>query len=421
MNLLIPATALATLATFATVLLLQTASFRRTMLALAEDDVMEKTELAAEALSSPLARSDMAAVADFCAARQREGIRVTVVDADGTVLHDTSPSSGNHAQREEIRQALSAESGFSVRRSNTVGAYLLYGARRVGNRIVRLAVPYTAIQKPLRMARNGAMAAGVVGACTVLLIFIATRRMSDRLSEQARALHSAKANEKFRREFTANVAHELKTPLTAILGAAEMANDGGGLSGDERRELMDIIAGQCARLNAIVGDILALSQIEREKENDRSAFVPVPMEEIVAAAAAAESPRAAKAGVELAVTRNAAATVDGDPHLLEQAIVNLVENALRYSGSERVELSSLTADGRLVVSVTDFGIGIPPEHLPHLFERFYRVDKARSRKLGGTGLGLAIVKHIAQLHGGDVAVESTQGVSTAFSIVLPTV
>ena len=118
------------------------------------------------------------------------------------------------------------------------------------------------------------------------------------------------------------------------------------------------------------------------------------------------------------VVKNDAITIQGDAQLLEQAVVNLVENALRYSGSDRIEIASAKTETGVEISVTDYGIGIPAEHLSHLFERFYRVDKARSRELGGTGLGLAIVKHIALLHGGSVSVASRPAERTTFTMRL---
>lgn len=411
--------ALAGIAVFGAVLLLQTASFHRAVIALAESDIREKTELAAEVLSDAFRTNDTNALHRFGDTRRREGIRVTVVERDGTVVYDTETATANHAAREEIRQAFTGESGFALRRSATLGVYQLYGAQRVGNRVIRLAVPYAGVLAPLRLARNGFILAGVVGAGAVLLIFFFSRRLTSRLAEQTRALASAQANEAFRRDFTANVSHELKTPLTAILGAAEMAGDGTGLSDEERIELMGIIQEQCGRLNALVKDVLSLAQIEREAEEARTSFVPVPMDRVVEAAFAVETPRAERSGTELRLVRNDHAHVSGDPHLLEQVVVNFVENALRYSGSDRIEIASAIHGRHLVLTVTDFGIGIPSEHLAHLFERFYRVDKARSRSLGGTGLGLAIVKHIARLHGGDVAVDSTQGVRTTFTVRLP--
>ena len=128
---------------------------------------------------------------------------------------------------------------------------------------------------------------------------------------------------------------------------------------------------------------------------------------------------AESAGIELRIVRNDTLSYVGDAQLLEQAIINLVGNAIKYSGSAQIEISQQRDGNNAVISVRDFGIGIPAEHLPRLFERFYRVHKERSQKLGGTGLGLAIVKHIAQLHGGTASVESSVGAGTTFRIALP--
>lgn len=404
---------------FGMVLVIQTRSFSGVVDALAESDIRERTEFAAATLAAPLSAGNTNAVREFCDSKHRQGIRVTVVNPDGSVLYDTDSATGNHLLREEIHQAFNGASGMVLRRSETLGSYQLYCARRVGDKVVRLAVPYNGVQEPVRLARHGLVTAGLVGALVVTLIFIFTRNLSGRIDEQARALETAEANERFRREFTANVAHELKTPLTAIVGAVEMIGDGSELQEAERAELMDIVHDQAKRLNSLVKDVLSLAQIEREQGEEHRNFIQVPLEKIVDTVAALEAARAKQSRITLAVTRCDHAVVNGDPHLLEQVIVNLVENAFRYSGTDRVDIALSTDSGLARISVTDYGIGIPAESLPHIFKRFYRVDKARSRSLGGTGLGLAIVKHIAILHGGNVSVQSTPGDKTVFTVELP--
>lgn len=406
---------------FGMVLVIQTRSFSRVVDALAESDIRERTEFAAATLSAPLSTGDIKAVKEFCDAKQRQGIRVTVVNPDGSVMYDTDSATGNHLSREEIHQAFAGASGMVLRRSETLGSYQLYCAHKVGDKVVRLAVPYNGVQEPVRLARHGLITAGLVGALVVTLIFIFTRNLSGRIDEQARALETAEANEQFRHEFTANVAHELKMPLTAIVGAVEMIGDGSELQDAERAELMDIVHDQAKRLNSLVKDVLSLAQIEREQGEEHRNFVQVPLEKIVDTVATLEAARAKQSHITLSVTKCDHAIVNGDPHLLEQVIVNLVENAFRYSGTDRVDIALSTASGRAFISVTDYGIGIPAEHLPHIFKRFYRVDKARSRSLGGTGLGLAIVKHIALLHSGNVSVQSTPGDHTIFTVELPLV
>ena len=260
--------------------------------------------------------------------------------------------------------------------------------------------------------------AGVLGACVVMLVFVLTRRLTGRLDEQEKRLEVAAANETFRREFTANVTHELKSPLTAILGAVEMLGDGSQLSEEERADLLGIISGESGRLGRLVGDVLSLAQIEREEDENVGSFQAVSLDDLVASVVDLEQSKAA-GQVRIEITRNDAASVKGDACRLEEVLQNLIANALRYSGTDRIEVASVASRDKVTVTVCDFGIGIAEQHLPHLFERFYRVNKSRSRTLGGTGLGLAIVKHIVRLHGGDVFVSSRPGVKTTFGFTLP--
>ena len=345
--------------------------------------------------------------------------RVTVVDADGSVFYDTEDARDSHAAREEVRRAFAEGRGVALRRSETVGRDLLYCARRVGGRVVRLAVPYTGVLRSERLATVCLLAALLFGACLVALVYVWTSRLTRRLEQQSRQLEIATANEAFRREFTSNVTHELKSPLTAILGAVEMLGDGTALSEGERRELFGIVRTESGRLGSLVKDVLSLAQVEREQAESAADFRPVDVAAVVSDVCAREAPMARAAHVALEVARNDAATVSGDAARLGECLANLVENALRYSGSDVVRVAAAAGPASVTVSVTDYGIGIPARHLPHLFERFYRVDKSRSRTLGGTGLGLAIVKHVVQLHGGTVAVESTPGRKTVFSFTLP--
>ena len=280
-------------------------------------------------------------------------------------------------------------------------------------------MPYTGVLRSERLATTCLLAALFSGACLVFLVFLWTRQMTRRIDQQSHQLEIATANEAFRREFTSNVTHELKSPLTAILGSVEMLGDGTKLTDDERRELFGIVHSECSRLNTLVRDVLSLAQIEREQEENAADFLPLELSAVVASVQAREAPKAHAAHVSLELVRNDEARVEGDATRLEEALANFVENALRYSGSDRVQIASVAGPDSVTVSVTDFGIGIPERHLPHLFERFYRVNKSRSRTLGGTGLGLAIVKHIVQLHGGAVAVESVPGRKTVFSFTLP--
>jgi len=226
--------------------------------------------------------------------------------------------------------------------------------------------------------------------------------------------------ENVRREFVANVSHELKTPVTAIKGFAETLLDGALSEPEDARRFVTIIAAQSDRLNAILEDLLRLSRLEHEDEAAAIAFAPGNVGEVLAAAAAVCAPAAAEKGIALTVSCPDDVVTRMNAPLLEQAVVNLLDNAIKYSGpGASVEARGERVGGRLRIIVRDTGPGIAREHLPHLFERFYRVDKARSRDLGGTGLGLAIVKHVAQVHGGTVTVDSTVGQGSRFTITLP--
>lgn len=225
--------------------------------------------------------------------------------------------------------------------------------------------------------------------------------------------------ESFRTDFVANVSHEIKTPLTCILGAVETMEEEPDMSKAQRSKLMDILSLQSQRLNSLVQDILSLAALEKQQTEPSREFTEVTLDSVVANAAnlCANSVSAAK--MNLVITENIPLRIQGDAALLEQAVVNLIENAVRYSEGKTIELS-LTQQGPFaVISVRDDGIGIPPEHRDRIFERFYRVDKSRSRQLGGTGLGLAIVKHIAQLHGGVAELKCGEGKGCEFLLRFP--
>jgi two-component system phosphate regulon sensor histidine kinase PhoR len=225
--------------------------------------------------------------------------------------------------------------------------------------------------------------------------------------------------EDMRRDFVANVSHELKTPLTAIKGFVETLHQGQA-DPEEARRFLGIIAKHVDRLNVIIQDLLMLSRIEDQAERAEIKRETVRLHDVFANAVQICRPAAEAKRIRIRVTGDETITASVDPVLLEQAVVNLLDNAVKYSDPEReVEISGRAADREIRIRVQDQGVGIERRHLPRLFERFYRVDKARSRAVGGTGLGLAIVKHIAQAHGGHVSVESTVGEGSRFTIHLP--
>lgn len=226
--------------------------------------------------------------------------------------------------------------------------------------------------------------------------------------------------ENVRREFVANVAHELRTPVTSIKGFVETLLDGALRNPKDAERFFAIIARQTDRLNAIIEDLLSLSRIEQEAENAEIVFKEDRLIDVLQAAIqlCESKAKAKKIKVDMECGEEISARIN--PPLLEQAIVNLIDNAINYSNrGSAISVEAARRNNEIVISVRDQGCGIGKEYLPRIFERFYRVDKARSRKLGGTGLGLAIVKHITQAHGGNVTVESTPGKGSTFQIHLP--
>jgi two-component system phosphate regulon sensor histidine kinase PhoR len=224
--------------------------------------------------------------------------------------------------------------------------------------------------------------------------------------------------ENVRRDFVANVSHELKTPVASIKGFVETLLDGAADDPVDNRRFLEIVARQADRLAAIIEDLLALSRIEQREGAGTLPVEPWPLLTILTTAAEDCRPRAADRSIRLVVdcSPDLTATVNGP--LLEQAVINLVDNAIKYSEPGKTVWLAAARDQSTTIRIRDEGCGIAAEHLPRLFERFYRVDKARSRQQGGTGLGLAIVKHIVQAHGGTVSVESTPGVGTTFTLRL---
>ncbi|MGD8344064.1 MAG: ATP-binding protein, partial [Desulfobacterales bacterium] len=226
--------------------------------------------------------------------------------------------------------------------------------------------------------------------------------------------------ENMRRDFVANVSHEIKTPLTAIKGFVETLQQGNVEKQQEKERFLGIIQKHVDRLDAIIEDLLALSRIEQENEKKEIKFESVKIVDVFQAAIQLCMPKAEKQSIRIDIDCEKDITAIFDPTLIEQAVVNLLDNAIKFSEPQStIHVKFHRHEDEMIISVQDHGIGIAQKHLPRLFERFYRVDKARSRSMGGTGLGLAIVKHIAQAHGGHVAVESKLGEGSRFSIHLP--
>jgi two-component system phosphate regulon sensor histidine kinase PhoR len=226
--------------------------------------------------------------------------------------------------------------------------------------------------------------------------------------------------ENIRREFVANVSHEIKTPITAIKGFVETLSDGGVKDEGDAKRFLEIIEKHVKRLETIIEDLLSLSRIEKDVETEGIQLMETKIRDVLETAIQVCRPNAESKGINMELSCDETYTAKMDPPLFEQAVVNLLDNAIKYSPENSlVRLEAARKNGEMVIDIIDKGCGIEKKHLPRLFERFYRVDKARSRKLGGTGLGLAIVKHIVQAHGGRVTVISSPGEGSTFSIHIP--
>ena len=224
--------------------------------------------------------------------------------------------------------------------------------------------------------------------------------------------------EKTRRSFIENVSHELRTPLSSIQGYSETLADMVPAEDATAREFLEIIRKNAARLSRIAEDLLILARVESGEE--RFEFQQVGPAELFEDALESFREAARSRGVELRVAEAVSAPVRADKDALHRVFANLIDNALKYGGSGgRIVLGAREVEGGVEFYVRDFGPGIPSEHLPRLFERFYRVDRARSRESGGTGLGLAIVKHILLAHGGSVRAESELNHGATFFFTLP--
>ncbi|MBX5481684.1 MAG: PAS domain-containing protein [Myxococcaceae bacterium] len=291
-------------------------------------------------------------------------------------------------------------------------------------------------ETPLRLVPSAELHEAVLVACrkmttTVLELSIGTPRartlaiqvlpLRGGLKGSAavfRDLTELRRLEKVRKDFVANVSHELRTPIAAIRGYAETLRAGALEDREHAPKMVEIIHRQSERLSALVNDLLELSRLESGAQTLERA--PVQLAEVATRAADAMRPRAATKALALMAELDPILWVLADARALEQVLLNLLDNAVKYTPSGgRVQMDAQRVDGRVTVSVRDTGGGIDEKHLGRIFERFYRVDKGRSRDTGGTGLGLSIVKHLVTAMGGEIRVRSDAGQGSEFTVSLP--
>jgi two-component system, OmpR family, phosphate regulon sensor histidine kinase PhoR len=257
---------------------------------------------------------------------------------------------------------------------------------------------------------------------TFELSAVPTKDKSGQITGAIVVLHDIsklKQTDEIRRDFVANVSHELRTPLSIFRGNLEALLDDPNLGREESRHIYSTMKRHSERLNRLVEELLTLARVEANEATVE--YAPIDPAAFLHHVARDWSKRLRKKNLTLEVqTEDDLPSIRADEFRLEQIMQNLLDNAFNYSHSGgNITLSATRHDDHVVLSVADEGIGISPQDLPRIFERFYRADKARSRELGSTGLGLSIVKHIAQLHGGDVRAESELGKGTAIRVYLP--
>ena len=375
-----------------------------------------------------------------------ERLRVTFLDDSGDVIADSegeASSMNNHMDRPEIQAAVKGKTGLSFRLSDTQSVFMLYAAERVSNNLIlRLAFPIEIIAQALVF-----YAFSIFGLLIVLIIFqkksisrftdaITTqiddvRRTLegetetpkavfsefqpalDNISYQAKRLNSdlqeVRRTLTIRSDFVANASHELRSPLTSVMGFAEMLDEGLADTPEEKKICIQTIRSECSRMLNVVEDVLLLSRAEREKD---LIFKSVSVHKVANEIAQALSPQATDKEINIRIIGTLFLySVEKD---IWEIIYNLTSNAIRYGkkgGWVEIRLKENQ------ISVADNGIGIDEIHLPHLFEQFYRVDESRDPSVRGTGLGLSIVRTLSERNGGTVSVRSEPGKGSEFTVL----
>ena len=402
--------------------------------------------------------------------------RITLISADGNVVADSDVpveklgGVENHLLRPEVQQALADTVGVNIRRSATVGRDFLYVAKQYreqhpspamsGVRFIRVSAHLEEMNRNVAAIRWNIFLAGVITLIIILgaSIFVSQRisrpmvaiaedvekirlgdlerhidaTSDDEIGKVAKAVNELvdklkadivelKKLQRARSEFLGNVSHELRTPIFTLQGYLETLLNGAIDDPSVNRVFIEKASSHAARLNVLLNDLIDISRIEsgEMKMSFRYFRINEFLELVVSDFHQPAAQRRISLRLELATSPEV--ETFGDKERLREVMSNLIDNAIKYNkeGGE-VVVSTLPQEDRVIVEVADTGAGIAEEHLPRIFERFYRVDKDRSREVGGTGLGLAIVKHIVDAHGGKVEVQSIVGKGTRFSFALRT-
>lgn len=401
------------------------------------------------------------------------GLRISIINDSGAVIYDNTLDSmpgTSHLDREEIAKAMKHGEGFSIRRhSQSTGGTYFYAAKRGNGYVVRSAVPYT-------VSLNQLLAADYVFLWFMLMVtivmciigFFATRRVgrhverlnqfaemaekgerifdtepfpndelgnisgnivrlyarlqqaiADRDRQHRIALHEQQEKHRIKRQLTNNINHELKTPVASMQVCLETLIQHKNLPEEKRNEFIARCYAANERLRKLLADVSVITRME--DGGGTIERTPVNICEIASEICSEYDIMAKEKGVVISNGIIYGQPITGNASLLESVFRNLIDNALAYSGANHIELKQKDTDnGYLSIVVADNGSGVAPEHLPHLFERFYRIDKGRSRQAGGTGLGLSIVRNAVAWHGGKITAENRREGGLAFTFTLKT-
>lgn len=401
-----------------------------------QDEVMENLETSAYLLKTDV--DDLKQLEKHVTDSKHEDIvRITLIQRDGAVIYDSNALAEemeNHGERPEIQEAFQKGEGQAVRKSTTLNKSSYYFAIKANeNTVLRVAKNSQSFYSfTMRMfPMIGGIAVIMFIICAILSRILA-RSIVKPIETLAKNIDAAQPiscykelapllatiqeqhedlvkSSKMRQEFTANVSHELKTPLTSISGYSELIESGMATDSDVTRFAGEIHK-NANRLLGLINDILQLSELD---SRDFSAeFTPVDISSVARNCIQMLQLTAEKRKVTLYLQGSESCLVNGSPKMLEELIYNLIDNGIRYNNEGGSVFVTISKEDKTTVSVKDTGIGISRENQERVFERFYRVDKSRSKETGGTGLGLAIVKHIVVCHNADIQVISEEGEGT---------
>ena len=348
-------------------------------------------------------------------------LRISIVTLSGTVVYDNTislDSLDNHRNRPEVIDALAKGEGYNIsRQSSSDGREYFYSATRGERVVVRTAIPYSNTLRDL-LATDWSFLIVMISISLAMSIvaYFTTRKLGKDI-ERVNRYESEQEKNRLKRQLTNNINHELKTPVASIQVCLETLLSGIALSEEKRQKLIERCYAHNDRLRRLLNDVSLITRME-----DGSALInrkKVVINEIIDEIAEELAVMPEDERLKLHTDFGEEVVVDGNPSLIGSIFRNLTENAIAYSEGKNIYISLLeNSEKACHIRFEDDGKGVEPKHLPHLFERFYRVDKGRSRQKGGTGLGLAIVKHAVQFHGGTITATNRPNGGLRFDFTL---